>query len=725
MFDGPGAHVDFETRSVTDLKKSGVYRYAEDPTTAPWGFSWLIEGMNQPQTWRPGYPDPVPLLDHIRQGGRFVAHGAQFERTIWNEVLVPRFVPHWPKLTIEQQDCTMARAAAIAMPQDLDRLGIALNTHQKKDRDGGVLMKKMAKPRKFLPDGSIEWWDTPENRDRLEAYQQQDVRTEVEADQLLPPLTADEKEAWDLDQKINERGVYIDVSRIAKLASLVDLAQKAADAEMRRLTNRAVPKCTTVGQIISWLDARGIPCESLKKQQLDDYIFIAYNLNDDLTAKAVIELRQSASKTSTKKYSAMLLCVSRDGRIRGLLNYHGATTGRWAGRLVQPHNFPRLDEDEDVVNVEWLHRLLDDPSIRPPELLEYIEACHGPLEPLRLLSVALRSCIEAAPGNILIGGDFSNIEGRVNAWLANEHWKLQAFRDYDNGTGPDLYRVAYARSFGVDVATVGKGPKRQIGKVQELMLGYQGAIGAFFGPTVKMSPYDVSNPVKQATSAEQWERTELEYYVPGTARFDLQVKEWCALKIMVDNWRAANPNIVQSWWDYQDAAIQAVMTPGTIVYCGGNRVQYYSDTRTLWCILPSGRMLAYNRPRLETTKEIRISRRTGEEYEQIKHTVWFEGTNPITKQWGPRSLYGGLQCENIVQAVSRDIMYGAMKRSEKAGYPIILTVHDELLTEPSEDLLELCNLNAENFAALMGAGETWTEGLPIAVAAWQDKRYIK
>lgn len=257
------------------------------------------------------------------------------------------------------------------------------------------------------------------------------------------------------------------------------------------------------------------------------------------------------------------------------------------------------------------------------------------------------------------------------------------------------------------------------------MLGYQGAIGAFFGPTVKMSPYDVSTPVKQATSEEQWEATELEYYMPGSNRFNLQVKEWVALKVMVDNWRASNPKIVQSWWDYQDAAIQAVLQPGTIVYCGGDRVQYYSDQRTLWCVLPSGRMLAYNNPQVHTTTELRISRRTGEEYERIKHTVWFQGQDPKTKQWGDRALYGGLQCENIVQAVSRDIMKGAMFRVEHAGYPIILTVHDELLTEVDKTLTELSLRNADDFARIMGEGETWTGGLPIAVAAWQDKRYIK
>lgn len=721
--EGVGVHLDFETRSVTDLVKAGVYRYAEDPTTRPWGFTYWFDDDPQLYRWRPGYADPVRLLEHVRNGGRFIAHGAQFERTIWNNVVCRWIAPHWPRLTIRQQDCTMARAASISHPQDLDRLGVALKMTNRKDMVGSALMKKMAKPRGFRADGTVIWWDEPENITRLEDYQDQDVRTEGEADTLLPPLTSDEFETWVFDQTINERGVYIDRARVETMAHMVTLAKKQADATMRALTSRSVPTVTNVPKFIDWLNERGIPAENLRKQNISDLEFWA-DVKDDRNAADAIELRKNTAKTSTSKYAKSLECVSLDGRIRGLLNYHGANTGRWAGRLVQPHNYPRLDEDEDIVKVEWLHSLLDDKSNGPREVLEYIDAVYGPLEAMRLLSLALRSTVEAAPGNILIGGDFSNIEGRVNAWIADETWKLDAFRAYDKGEGPDLYRVAYARSFGVDVSTVGKGPKRQIGKVQELMLGFQGGVGAFFGPTVKMSPYDVSEPVRQATTSEQWERTAIQYGMPDTNRWDLPMKEWTALKIMVDNWRAANPRIVQNWWDLQDAAIQAVAAPGTIVPICGGRCSYYSDGKTLWCVLPSGRMLAYNSPRIEVTKQLKVAS-NGDVYEKIKYTVWFWGVDPITKQWTERNLYGGLQCENIVQAISRDILRNAMFRVEAAGYPVILTVHDEIIAELLRVLCGEGGWNKDHFAQIMAQGETWTQGLPISVSAYEGHRWGK
>ena len=615
----------------------------------------------------------------------------------------------------------MSRAAAISHPMDLDNLGVALGTRQKKDREGHALMMKMAKPRRYLSDGTIEWWDAPELIERLELYQDQDVRTETEADQTLPPLTDDEYDLWCFDQTINDRGIYIDKERIETIAGMVVIAQKEADATMRQLTNRAVPKVTNVGKIIEWLNDQGIPCESLRKQGHDDLVFWA-DIQNNKTAGDVIELRKQTAKTSTKKYQAMLECVGSDNRMRGLLAYHAANTGRWAGRLVQPHNYPRIDDEEDIRKVRWLHELLDK-KLSPKELYDYVEAVYGPLEPLRLLARALRSTVEAAPGDEIIGGDFSNIEGRVNAWLAGELWKLDAFRAYDAGTGPDLYRVAYARSFGVDVSTVGKGPKRQIGKVQELMLGYQGGVGAFFGPTVNMSPYDVSENVRQATGAEQWDSTAMQYHMPNTSRWDLPEKEWTALKIMVDNWRKSNPMIVQNWWDLQDAAVQAVQQPGTIVSVCGGRVQYYSDQKTLWCVLPNGRMLAYNNPRMDITKQMLVDK-YGNPYERLKYTVLFDGVDPDTKQWGTRSLYGGLQCENIVQATSRDILVGGMRRAERAGYPVILTVHDDILTEPSTYDIQRLGLSKDHFAAIMGQGEDWTSGLPISVDAYHDKRWV-
>lgn len=716
------AHIDFETASKTDLRKSGVFRYAEDPSTRIWGFSWRIGNEGPVSQWRPGYPDPTVLLEHIRMGGMTTAHNAAFERTIWNWVIVGRTHAHWPLLEIKKQDCTMSRAAAIGHPQALDKLGTALDTVFKKDGEGHKLMMKMAKPRRINEDGSITWWDAPEDIDRNMEYCDQDVRTETAADEMLPPLSPRERQVWEFDQVINERGVPFDMPVVERAAQLVEYAKKQNDKVMRDITDRAVPKCSTDKKTIAWLNSRGIKCTSLAKGEIEDVIFLATCALDEVAQEA-ISLRRAAWKTSTAKYRAMQRCVSHDGRVRGLLNYHGAGPGRWAGRLVQPQNFKRVDPDDKELQgkIGWMHELLNsDRSIR--NVYETVVAVFGPLEVLDLLSCMLRSCIKAEEGKKFVSGDFSNVEGRVNAWLAGEAWKLQAFQDYDDRVGPDLYKLAYARSFGVPVETIGKGKERQIGKVQELALGFQGGIGAYIamGSTYGVNPFELSLPVMQATSAQQWDMTSAKYE-KARNKFDLYEKEWTALQILVDNWRAANPAIVQSWWDYQDAAIEAVAAPGTIVYCGGGRVHYYSDGRCLWCILPGGRALCYPSPEV-VTELVEYTDKYGETKTRRKRKVVVSHENSMTRQWERRSLYGGLQCENIVQATARDLMVDAMFEVESRGYPVILTVHDELLTEVDE---HRDDLNAAQFAQLMSIKSSSYDGLPLSVGAWEDKRYVK
>lgn len=282
----------------------------------------------------------------------------------------------------------------------------------------------------------------------------------------------------------------------------------------------------------------------------------------------------------------------------------------------------------------------------------------------------------------LVGADLSNIEGRINAWLAGERWKVQAFRDYDAGAGPDLYVLTYARSFGVAVDAVSKA-ERQIGKVQELALGYQGGVGAF-----------------QSMAA-----------VYGLKVTDERADE------LKTAWRDAHPAIVQSWWDLQDAAIDAVANPGCIVPVLNDLIRYKVDRGFLWCKLPSGRVLAYAAPRIVWGK---IKRRDGSELE--KRQVEYEGVDSVTKRWGPQRLYGGLQCENIVQAIARDVIAEAMFRAETAGFPIILTVHDEILAEVED---ASAGHTAETIEALMCVVPKWAPGLPLAAKAWEDKRYVK
>lgn len=723
----PSVHLDFETRSTTNLVKSGVHRYCEDNNTQPWLFSYSFDPRYPVRRWREGDPDPVELLQHIASGGLVKAHNALFERTFWNMVM-RRKHPHWPPLQIEQMDCTLARAAAIAHPLDLDTLASVLSA-QPKDKEGYGLMLKMCSPRRFNPDGTITWWDDKSDIDRLALYCDQDVRTECDVDERIPQLSDYERKVWYFDQVINDRGIPIDVASVRKCADLVEYAKKKADGEMRRLTNRAVPKCTNDNAIIKFINANGVECTTVKKGAQDDLMFLS-DLHDKPIVREVIQLRRAAKKTSTAKYKAMLACVCQDDRIRGLLQYHGAGPGRWAGRLVQPQNFPRVDFEEEGHVISWVHELL---RSRPVEdVYELIEAVHGGSAPLVIMSRSLRSMVAAPKGKKLVGGDFSNIEGRANAWLGGETWKLKAFKDYDTivgadkkgkplRAGPDLYNLAYARSFGIDVNDVNKA-MRQIGKVQELALGYQGGVGAFIsmGDNYGLDPYALSKPVYEAASSQQWDQTAVKYSKTKN-KHGLQEREWTALQIIVDNWRKANPNIVQSWWDYQDAAVEAAMAPGRIVSVARGLVSYYSDGRALWCALPSGRLLCYASPEV-VRESVDYIDKDGEVKQRIKSKVTFWGVDSETRRWTKQSLYGGMQCENIVQGTARDIMVDRMFEVERQGYPIILTVHDEIVSEVDADRADLNDIGLQN---IMSKNPEWALELPLAAVAWQDERYVK
>jgi len=350
------AHHDFETRSAVELKRTGAHRYAEHPSTDAWVMAWRI-GDGPVQRWAPGDEDPLDLLVHVEGGGQLVAHNAAFERAIWNGP-IRRRNPHWPELRIEQQDCTMARALALALPASLDQLGQALNLRTVKDKEGHRLMMQMCRPRKVEGE-AVTWWDDPTRIERLSQYCATDVEVECLTDAALPPLSDAERAVWILDQQINDRGVAIDVQLIERALDAVEEALSRADRRMWRLTEGVVKKCSEAAKIVSWLHGRGIHTDSVAKGEIDELVLSSQVMGDDV-AEEVIRLRRAAAKSSTAKFKAMLNCVCADGRARGALQYHGAgQTGRWAGRLWQPQNFPRVDPDRDLPDVMRVIALLE------------------------------------------------------------------------------------------------------------------------------------------------------------------------------------------------------------------------------------------------------------------------------------------------------------------------------------------------------------------------------
>jgi DNA polymerase len=740
------AHIDFETGCAAELvgpRSVGVHRYAEDETFRVWLFSWRI-GDGVIRRWKPGDDVHISgvhvLLSHIASGGIVIAHNAMFERTVWNAMRAKYGLWDWPEIKIEQQRDTMATAMSLNLPASLDMLGKVLGLKQQKDDEGAKLMKQMAKPVRLRGDKEWSWpHNTPENIARLGDYCDQDVRTETEVDHTIGKLSPAEQEVWNLDQKINDRGIPLDVPLIMRAIDVTEYAKKAANVRISELTGGAVKKYTEVSKIIEWINAQGVECLSFRKSDHEDLLIMS-GLVGKTQVEQVINIRRGAGKTSTSKFLKMLECVCADARARGQFAYHGATqTGRWAGRLIQPQNLVRVDWDRDADLVQWALMCLAAP-LTAPETYDMLAMFAGEDKVLDILSKCLRPMIRAEEGHTLYGADYSNIEGRVNAWLAGEEWKLEAFRAYDAGTGPDLYKVAYSRSFGVPIENVGKA-QRQIGKIQELALGYQGGVGAFItmGTTSNVQPHTLVKPVQDATSAELWDKVS-HGFLSASDKHGLPVDQWTAIKIIVNGWREANSRIKAGWYELMDCVVSAVDQPGLIVTAYGGRVRYVSDKAYLYCQLPDGRVICYPQPtlRYEKKEEIEIGgvwydvddffefeveawRNAGARFRKsAKYVVYFMGIDPETKQWKESYLYGGHCCENVVQGFAASIQRRGMLNVEAAGYPIILHAHDEILAHVRKGYGSL-----KHFEDCMKIDEPWVAGLPLAVSSFEDERYVK
>lgn len=673
-------HIDLETRSAVDLKKAGVHRYAEDPTTSIVCGAYRFDD-GPVKSWD-GHGLPEAVMHHVSIGGRIVGHNQQFERVVLNAAVKGFYgIPiNGAFLKPEQQSCTMARGLALGLPASLEQMGEALGAKVQKDKEGHRLMMTMCRPRGVDADGSFVWWDDPDRLERLRAYCEMDVAAECALDALLPELSERERRVWELDQRTNARGFCVDLPLVSKALAVVDVATKAADRRIWTLTNGAVKRCTETAKIVSWIGAQGVPCESVAKGEIDDLVLGAEMFDKPVVAE-VVRLRRATARSSTAKLKAIQNSVCRDGRCKGTLNYHRAHTGRWGGAVVQPQNFPRVD---DPAVVERALELLGGPGT-PDEIMGAIEFFCG--SPIEVLSKCLRGMIVAAPGHELLGGDFSNIEGRINAWVNGETWKLDAFRAYDAGTGPDLYYVMAAMVTGKPIDQITKVERQVQGKVPELALGYQGGVNAF----LKMA-YTQDPPVRiEAAEAKR----------------------------LVGLWREANPRIVQGWWELQDAAIEAVGAPGCVVPALNGKVSYVVAHGFLLCKLPSSRIIAYASPKLEW-KERTIKDENDDDIVIERRGVEYMGVDSLTKKWSPQSLYGGMQMNHVVQGTARDRMVEAMFHVEEAGLPLVLTVHDELLSEVPEG-----TATAEQYAELMLRQPKWAAGLPVAVKTWKDVRYTK
>jgi DNA polymerase len=740
------AHHDFETRNVLDLKHVGLAAYVRHPSMGVWCMGWWFVGQRM-QMWRPGDPDPVALLNHVHAGGKVGVHNAAFEREVWNTYLRRHVVPHWPELHVEQQDCTMARAAVLGMPQKLEIIAHVLGLPEQKDMEGHKVMLAMARPKKIHADGRVEWQSDPTLLKRTEAYCKVDVMVETSIDNALPALTEQERRVWILDQKINDRGIKFDRVAVQRAMAVREVALAYGHKHMADVTGGAVRSTSQVQALRNWIIQRGFPCDSLDKEHREE-LLLRVHAADAVDVEEAIECRIDGGQTSpTKKFNKIDEVLCDDDRARHLYAYHGAFSGRWAGRLIQPHNLYRVDPERDGPEIAWtLKHVL---TLPPEEVVPVLRSIYGgrpvpgkPLavsSPLKMLAKITRNMIIAGTGKKLVGGDLANIEGRLAAWVGGEQWKLDAFMLYDMGVGPDLYCVAYGKAFAEDPAEVKKQQqKRQIGKVMELALGYQGSVGSFLnmGKNYGLKPQPLV-PVIQNVAPERFAEW-CDRWPKARDKRGMAQEPWAAIKTIVQSWREGHPGIVQCWWDLQDAAVEAVMYPTRLVSVAEGRVFYMMVGEFLYCRLPSGRCLAYAKPRIVEHREmwceldgISYDVRSTQEAdlfislgwtfkERMRRRVDYEGYEGEKRIWSTFSLYGGMQFNHIVQGAARDVLVGGMFRAEDAGYPLIMHTHDELLAEVDKGFGSPAELER-----LMTAGEPWSKGCPLAAKCWEGDRYSK
>lgn len=662
----PVLSIDFETASLADLRRTGVHTYAEHPSTRVICMSYAF-GDDPVCRWKIGDPFPQEVLTHVMLGRTVQAWNAGFEWNIWNKTLTRQLGldPDLNELSLSQVSDTMARAAFYGLPLSLDQAGPAAGLAFSKDKEGHALMMRMCKPRKHDPEtGVTTWWheDEPDRLERLMDYCDRDVEVERAIGRMIPALPERERQTWELDQRINARGVGVDYTFVERLQHLAEEAAERGKAEIVRLTNGQVTSVNAHKAFLEHVQQYGYPHDNLRKETLTERLDEA---DCDGMERVLLELRADVARTSAAKLKSMLdACPVRDdiGQVRGMLQYYGANrTGRWAGRLIQLQNMPRGDFKDVDGAVDAVNKGLS---------YDALEWFFGPA--MGIVSTLLRSCIVARKGKKLAVADFSQIEARVIAWLAGQNDILEVF-----ASGADVYRYTIGRVMGIDWQSIPKdSPLRQRGKIMVLGLGF-GMGSSKFQDTARKSVPPVILSEEEASDA-------------------------------VKGWRQANDKIVSFWWELDRAVRTVLQHPSQTVDVNGLiRVGMWGNHLVLR--LPSERPLVYRDAKLVVEPDGKTS-------------ITYMGINQYTRKWERIRTYGGKLAENVTQATARDIMRDAMLEAESRGIECILTVHDELLTEPdaakADDTLK-------TLLDIMNTPPAWAAGLPVGGEGWVGERYKK
>ena len=654
--------IDVETFSNVDLKKCGVYKYAESPDFEILLFGVSVDG-GEATVYDLASGDTVPeeIIRALSDDSVIKwAYNASFERVCLSVWLRRNYPQHFSSYSIEEDTvrnyldpsswrCSLVWGAYMGLPLSLEGIGKVLKLENQKMAEGKALIRYFCVPCKptkanggrtrNLPEHDPVKWST------FIAYNKRDVETEMAIQQKLSKFPVPDFlwEEYHLDQEINDRGIQLDMALVEQAIAIDERSREELSAKMRQLT--ALENPNSVQQMKEWLTKHGLEVDSLDKKAVKELLKTALP-----ELAEVLELRRQLAKSSVKKYQAMQNAVCTDGRARGMFQFYGANrSGRWAGRLIQLQNLPQnhmahLEDARSLVrsgNYSMLSALYD--SV--PEVL----------------SELIRTAFVPRNGYKFIVSDFSAIEARVLSFLAGESWRLKVFAE--NG---DIYCASASAMFHVPVEKHGQNAHlRQKGKIAELALGYGGSVGA----------------LKSMGALEM-----------GLSEEELQP--------LVDAWRTSNPNIVQLWWDV-DNAVKTAVRQRLDTETHGIRFRYRSGM--LFIILPSGRQLCYVKPKMGTNKFGGDS-------------VTYEGVGS-TKKWERIESYGPKFVENIVQAISRDILMYAIRMLSHCF--IVGHVHDELIIECSLDV------SLDAVCEQMGRTPPWIKGLNLRADGYETMFYKK
>ena len=639
--------LDIETYSGTDLIKHGVYRYVEDPEFTLLLIAYAVD--DEPVSLIDITTGPSPTLDELKAllcDAQIIkiAYNANFER-----VCLSAFFNL--KLPLEQWRCTAVQAASLSLPRTLAAVTnvMGLPEDKRKLDIGKSLIQYFCKPsrsnggKRNTSDRDPAKWETFKEYCKQDVEVERTVRTRLERF----PLLAEEWKLWILDQRINDKGVKIDRILVSEAIQCSEAHRAKLEAEAIALTNLENPN--SLPKLKAWLSsATDSIVTDLTKAAIPELI----KSTDNYKVKRILKIRQELGKTSVSKYQAIERVVNADSRARGLYRFYGASrTGRWAGQLIQTQNLAQ----NKLADLALARQLLRESRHDDLEML------YGNVQDT--LSQLIRTAFIPDKDKVLYVLDFSAIEARVLSWLADERWRMDVFREHGQ-----IYEASASRMFHVPIERIRKGlPEyelRQKGKIAELALGYGGAVGALIAM--------------------------------GALRMGLSEDE---LPKLVSAWRASNPAIKAFWWGVENKVRNTIQDNRTTEIQG---LRFSYESGFLFIRLPSGRRLAYAKPRIE-----------GDE-------ITYEGVEQGKKVWGRIKTYGAKLVENIVQAISRDCLAVSMTALAEKDYAIVSHVHDEVVieAEQSQDALE-------NMKEIMSITPTWAAGLPLRVEGFVCDFYQK